>query len=55
MSHPSGQAIDEAARRGLPRRDGAPKRVVVVGAGMAGLVAAYELLRAGHDPVVHAA
>lgn len=26
-----------------------PKRVVVVGAGMAGLVAAYELRRAGHD------
>ena len=28
------------------------KKVVVVGAGMAGLVAAYELLRAGHDPVI---
>jgi monoamine oxidase len=27
-------------------------RVIVVGAGMAGLVAATELLRAGHDPVV---
>jgi monoamine oxidase len=29
-----------------------PKRVVVIGAGIAGLVAAYELDRAGHDPVV---
>ncbi len=29
-----------------------PKKVIVVGAGMAGLVAAAELLRAGHDPLV---
>jgi monoamine oxidase len=29
-----------------------PKRVVIVGAGMAGLVAAYELLKAGHDPII---
>jgi monoamine oxidase len=28
------------------------RRVVVVGAGIAGLVAAYELLRAGHDPLL---
>jgi monoamine oxidase len=40
------------ARQGLPRREGAPKRVVIVGAGMAGLVAAWELARAGHEPVV---
>lgn len=31
---------------------GTPKRVVVVGAGMAGLVAAYELERAGHGVTV---
>jgi monoamine oxidase len=30
----------------------AGKRVVVVGAGLAGLSAAYELLQAGHDPMV---
>ena len=29
-----------------------PQRIVVVGAGMAGLVAAYELFRAGHDVAV---
>ena len=33
-------------------KDGRPKKVIVVGAGMAGLVAAYELKRAGHSPMV---
>lgn len=38
---------------GLPPVQGShPKKVVVVGAGIAGLVAAYELLRAGHDPLI---
>ena len=37
---------------GLPHVAGKRKRVVIVGAGMAGLVAASELLRAGHDPIV---
>jgi len=36
---------------GLPRTE-RPSRVIVVGAGMAGLVAAAELARAGHDPLV---
>lgn len=45
-------ALLEIAGTGLPPRDGPRKRVVVVGAGMAGLVAAWELARAGHDPVV---
>jgi monoamine oxidase len=44
-------AIRTILQSGLPRTD-PPKRVIVVGAGMAGLVAAYELLRAGHDPIV---
>jgi monoamine oxidase len=38
-------------REGLPRST-SPKRIAVVGAGMAGLTAAYELLRAGHEPIV---
>jgi monoamine oxidase len=46
------QALRAVAERGLPRREGRPQRVVIVGAGMAGLVAATELMRAGHDPVV---
>jgi monoamine oxidase len=40
------------ARQGLPPREGPPKRVVIVGAEMARLVAAWELARAGHEPVV---
>lgn len=41
------------AREGLERRPGtARKRVLIIGAGLAGLVAAYELKRQGHDPVV---
>lgn len=31
---------------------GRPKKVVIIGAGMAGLVAGYELKRAGHTPVI---
>jgi monoamine oxidase len=45
-------ALLAVARGGLPPRAGRPKKVVVVGAGMAGLVAAWELARAGHEPVV---
>ncbi len=37
---------------GLSPRATRPARVVVIGAGMAGLVAASELLRAGHDPIL---
>jgi monoamine oxidase len=46
------QALLGAARAGLPPRAGRPKKIVVVGAGMAGLVAAWELARAGHEPVL---
>jgi monoamine oxidase len=38
--------------RGLQPRTSRPARVVVVGAGMAGLVACSELLRAGHDAII---
>jgi monoamine oxidase len=37
---------------GLVDRAGARKRVVIIGAGIAGLVAAFELLRQGHEPIV---
>ena len=36
----------------LRRRAQAPQRILVAGAGIAGLVAAYELERAGHDVLV---
>jgi monoamine oxidase len=60
---PSGQpAPDEAppvprdvvavAREGLEQRAGERKKVLIMGAGMAGLVAAYELKRQGHEPIV---
>ena len=38
-------------RDGLPKTT-QPRDVVIVGAGMAGLCAGYELLRAGHRPVI---
>jgi monoamine oxidase len=37
---------------GLDRRSQPPKRVVIIGAGMAGLVAAHELKRQGHEVVI---
>jgi monoamine oxidase len=38
--------------RGLEPRAARPARIVIVGAGMAGLVAASELARAGHEPLI---
>jgi monoamine oxidase len=37
---------------GLGDRPGARKRVIVLGAGLAGLAAGYELKRQGHDVVI---
>jgi monoamine oxidase len=41
-------------RDGIRGRFGAakPRKVVIVGAGVAGLVAGYELLQAGHEPLI---
>ena len=49
------RSVDEhldVLANGLQPHAADPKRVVIVGAGMAGLVAASELARAGHDPVI---
>jgi monoamine oxidase len=48
----SQNVIDQIAEKGLPDQPGPRKKVVIVGAGMAGLVAGYELLRAGHEPLI---
>ncbi len=47
-------ALDDLAtpQLGLEPREQAPKRVIVIGAGIAGLVAAFELARQGHEPIV---
>ncbi len=37
---------------GLDARPQPSKRVIILGAGMAGLVAAYELVRQGHEPLI---
>lgn len=46
--HPSWVSL---ARHGLPPA-ARPHSIVVVGAGVAGLVAAYELMKAGHEPLL---
>lgn len=38
--------------QGSDQRPGAPRDVVVIGGGLAGLVAAFELKRQGHRPIV---
>ncbi len=42
----------QVAQNGLPRNDKRRKTVLILGAGMAGLTAGYELLRAGHTPLI---
>ena len=45
-------AQDLSTRIGLVPKASDPKKVIVVGAGMAGLTAAFELMQAGHDVTV---
>lgn len=42
----------DTAKNGLPQNNAPRKTVLVLGAGIAGLVAAYELLKAGHTPII---
>lgn len=44
--------LQRIAGAGLEENRHGPKRVIVLGAGIAGLAAGYELARAGHEPVV---
>ncbi len=49
---PPSPAVMDVPRHGLGPGGGDPKKVVIIGAGMAGLVAASELARAGHQPII---
>jgi monoamine oxidase len=49
---PTGADSLRIVHEGLPPTTGPRQRVVIVGAGIAGLVAAHELLRAGHEPLI---
>ena len=49
---PLPEAVLAVPGQGLEARGGEPRRVIVIGAGMAGLAAGYELERQGHDVVI---
>ena len=42
----------DVAKNGLAQNNAPRKKVLILGAGIAGLVAAYELLKAGHTPLI---
>ena len=54
QSHHSIQDYLDMVRQGIESKvgSGKPKKVVIVGAGLAGLAAGYELKKAGHHPVI---
>src|SRR6185436_18644634 len=52
VSEPVPEAALRVADRGLASGPGGRKRVIVLGAGLAGLVAGYELKQQGHDVVI---
>jgi monoamine oxidase len=49
---PIEQEVVDTAVEGLEPRPQSAKRVVIIGGGIAGLVAAFELRRQGHEPLV---
>lgn len=49
---PVGPDMLAAVTERSERRDIRPQKVIIMGAGMAGLAAAFELQRRGHDPIV---
>jgi monoamine oxidase len=52
MTPPVPDDVIRTATSGLQRRDSPGRRVIVIGAGMAGLAAGFELARQGHDPII---
>ncbi|MGH2427890.1 MAG: flavin monoamine oxidase family protein [Candidatus Limnocylindria bacterium] len=49
---PESKELLDTPPQGLGRREQPPKRVVIIGAGLAGLVAGFELKRQGHEPII---
>jgi monoamine oxidase len=49
---PESDELLATPEEGLDHREQPPKRVVIIGAGLAGLVAGFELRRQGHEPII---